>query len=169
MGLDCSHGAWRGSYIAFHQWRTEIARLCGIPLDFMESFYDPNPNARSGIMLLLRVAEHDEQRLMVVQGYPKRADDDTHIASVRMMLAAFPLKWESLRPDPIHYLLCHSDSKGYLTPSECRKVAARLEELLPLLPEKPASGHIGDWRVTTQKFIDGCRAAAAAKERLRFS
>lgn len=29
MGLDCSHGAWRGAYSAFTRWRNTIAQAAG--------------------------------------------------------------------------------------------------------------------------------------------
>lgn len=168
MGLDCSHGAWHGSYTAFGRWRREIARLCGIPLDFMEGFYSSNPDSNNGIMLLLRVIEHDEQRMLEVQGYPRRPSKETHAESVRRVLAPFPLLWGTLRYDPIHHLLNHSDSEGDISPHKCRLIADRLEQLLPLLPKEDDWGHIGNWQQKTQQFIDGCRLAAAAGEPLRF-
>lgn len=162
MGLDCTHGAWHGSYMAFMRWRREIARLCGIPLQFMEGFY--GEDMERTLNLLERAETGGKPKVVGDNGRSNAWITD----SLRDDLNVFPLKWETLKRDPIHALLNHSDCEGYLTPSECRKIADRLEELLPLLPKEPDNGHIGDWRVKTQKFIDGCRAAAAAKERLQF-
>lgn len=48
MGLDTSHGCWHGAYSAFMRWRTEIARVAGMPpLELMEGFYQPL-QSRSG-------------------------------------------------------------------------------------------------------------------------
>ncbi len=78
------------------------------------------------------------------------------------------VKWETLRPDPLYALLSHSDCDGEIAPDDCAKIADRLEELLPKLPEGDAGGHIGYWREKTKQFIDGCRAASAAGEPLDF-
>ena len=43
MGLDTSHGCWRGPYSQFNEWRTEIAKICGFNLYEMEGFRGPRP------------------------------------------------------------------------------------------------------------------------------
>jgi hypothetical protein len=40
MGLDTSHDCWHGAYSSFHRFRVAVAKAAGIPLDFMEGFYD---------------------------------------------------------------------------------------------------------------------------------
>jgi hypothetical protein len=79
-----------------------------------------------------------------------------------------PLSWESLRPDPLHILLNHSDCEGDIAPEDCAALADRLEDLLPLLPDEDDPGHIGNWRDKTQRFLDGLRLAASRNEALEF-
>lgn len=40
MGLDTDFGCWNGGYIAFHWWRTEVAKCIGIKLESMQGFTD---------------------------------------------------------------------------------------------------------------------------------
>lgn len=149
MGLDTSHDAWHGAYSAFMRWRTEIARLAGMPpLMAMESFWHGGSHLTS----------------MVANIEPQWVREAFH----REIFNELPIKWASLKPDPLHALLHHSDCDGEIAPEDCVKIADRLEELLPLFPAGDGGGHIGDWRDKTQKFIDGCRAAAAANEPLDF-
>lgn len=78
-----------------------------------------------------------------------------------------PISWDSLRPDPLHVLLNHSDCAGSLLAVDCPLIADRLEELLPSLAEldKDPPG----WFVkATKRFINGLRAAAAAGEDVEF-
>lgn len=144
MGLDTTHGCWHGSYIAFHHWRRKIAEVAGIPLPLMEGFYE-RPH------------------------FPP--DADKIIANVIYGTAVhdhLPLKWEALKPDPLHELLNHSDYDGELRYGVLRPLADRLEGLLPLLPDEDAGGHIGNWREKTQTFIDGLRLAAERGEAVGF-
>jgi len=76
--------------------------------------------------------------------------------------------WELLKPDVLWVLLDHSDCDGKISWKKCEKLAARLEGLLPLLPDEDGGGHIGNWRVKTQQFIDGLRLAQSLKEDVRF-
>ncbi|MDE2096534.1 MAG: hypothetical protein KGL39_04750 [Patescibacteria group bacterium] len=147
MGLDCSHDAWHGAYSAFMRWRTEIARLIGIPLELMEGFFEPS---QSNQIALAKLAGPNAVALM------------------RLITKNCPISWESLKPDPLHILLNHSDCDGEISPEDCSKIADRLQEILPLLPSSDAGGHIGSWRDKTLKFIAGCRAAAEANEPLDF-
>ena len=78
------------------------------------------------------------------------------------------VKWESLKPDALHILLNHSDCDGDIEWKDCGPLADRLAELLPLLPDESAGGHIGNWREKTQQFIDGLRDAFGAKENVEF-
>lgn len=162
MGLDTSHGAWHGAYSAFSRWRTEIARAAGIPLDFMEGFYNERTIPMSSL------------RHMELRGEPYDAGGKGGLSnawltdSLARTMSVFPIKWSVLRPDPIHALLNHSDCDGEISPKKCAAIAKRLTELLPLLPDGSGGGHVGDWRGKTQTFIDGCRAAADANEPLLF-
>ena len=79
-----------------------------------------------------------------------------------------PLKWESLKADPLHSLLNHSDCEGEIASNECGPLADRLEQLLPMLPTSVDAGHIGDWQETTKQFIAGLRLAASRGEDVDF-
>lgn len=70
--------------------------------------------------------------------------------------------------DPLLFLLVHSDCDGVIHPAQGIHIAARLEQLLPLLDESQAGGHITSMRGRTQAFIDGLRKAAAADEDVEF-
>jgi hypothetical protein len=77
-------------------------------------------------------------------------------------------KWDETPADPLIVLIAHSDCDGKIYPKQAVPLADRLEELLPLLPQDRDGGHIGDWRKTTQRFIDGLRKAAANREAVDF-
>lgn len=65
--------------------------------------------------------------------------------------------------DPLLYLLAHSDCDGVIHPEHGVHIAARLEQLLPLLD--------GDWEWAApyaRKFIEGLQAAAKAGEDVDF-
>lgn len=79
-----------------------------------------------------------------------------------------PLSWAALSPDPLHVLLHHSDCDGIIEVKYLKGLAERLEQILPLLPDEDAGGHIRNWREKTQTFIDGCWAAYESDEPLEF-
>ena len=151
MGLDISHDAWHGAYSAFMTWRRKIAELSGLPpLDLMEGFYDPlPPNSRSLPSL-----------------YPGMVSEYSH--TLKSLDERLPIKWDCLKPSPLHELLYHSDSDGTIGYAKANLIANELEKLLPLFPNEDAGGHIGNWKDKTQKFIDGCRLAYSRKEKLKF-
>ena len=76
--------------------------------------------------------------------------------------------WDEIPSDPLILLIAHSDCDGVIHPEHAKPLADRLEELVPLLPEGEAPGHVRDWRDKTQQFIDGLRAAAEAGEDVDF-
>lgn len=76
--------------------------------------------------------------------------------------------WEETPKDPLLVLIAHSDCDGDIYPEQAEPLADRLEELLPLLPDEDAGGHIGHWRAKTRQFIDGLRAAAKQDEIVNF-
>ena len=77
-------------------------------------------------------------------------------------------RWKETPNDPLMVLIAHSDCEGEIFPEQAEPLANRLEELLPLLPDDEAGGHIGNWRTKTQQFIDGLRAAAKEDEPVEF-
>jgi hypothetical protein len=146
MGLDLSHNCWHGSYPAFHRWRSRLAEVAKLPpLGLMKGFF-----ARGNYADPFRDFARD---------YPNMAEE---------YYTCLPISWDALKPDILHVLLSHSDCNGIIAASDCGPLADRLEELLPLLPETPDPGHIGDWREKTQTFIDGLRLAASQNEDVDF-
>ena len=70
----------------------------------------------------------------------------------------------------LYEFFSHSDCDGEISPEMCIHVADELEQILPRMPES-GDGHIlarGGYRAVLKQFIEGCRAAAAANEPLRF-
>lgn len=180
MGLDTTHDCWHGAYSAFMRWRRGIAKAAGIPLDLMEGFWSldeykqeileknmPRKHAfapsESGGFVATRDSLSEALAERIGRGDAGVLADE--LSSIAQHL---PIRWDALKPDPIHYLLNHSDCEGHIAWSHCKKLADRLEELLPLLPEEDAGGHIGVWREKTQMFIDGLRLAHSKKERVEF-
>jgi len=141
MGLDVSHGAWRGAYSAFMGWREKIAELAGFPpLMLMEGFYDNN-------------------RFLF-------SENDFGIA--KQVKEYLPISWGCLKTDPLIELLHHSDCDGEIEWYKCGVIADRLEEILELMPDEDTGGHIGNWKDKTQTFIDGLIKAYVSKEDLHF-
>jgi hypothetical protein len=154
MGLDTSHGCWRGAYSAFHAWRRKIAELVGIPLPLMAGFYRADE---------MQTRKNQASAALGREGGLLRHwfefDAEPYL----------PIAWESLRPDPLHALLHHSDCEGEIAPEDCGPIADRLEALMPEMEAIPdASGHIGNWAIKTRKFIDGLRLAASRGEAVDF-
>ncbi len=77
-------------------------------------------------------------------------------------------KWDKTPDDPLLVLIAHSDCDGAIYPKQAKPLADRIEELLPLLPDGDAGGHIGNWREKTQLFIDGLRDAHKHRQIVRF-
>lgn len=175
MGLSVSHGCFNGPYSSFNQWRVYLASLVGIKLHLMEGFYMP-PESWT-------------------DWYPKYTEKQ--IKEIGEHQGELPVKWSSLPYDPIFKLLHHSDCEGYIALRDCKPLADRLEELLPLMdpPKKltdkdvrltsqmVARGYREDRLLaamqgiiddvshinTTKKFIAGLRLADKQRRRVRFS
>ena len=77
-------------------------------------------------------------------------------------------EWDKTPEDPLLVLIAHSDCEGKIYQKEAQALADRLQSLLPLLPDEIGGGHIGNWRETTQTFIDGLRDAVARNEIVEF-
>ena len=144
MGLDCTHDAWHGAYSAFMQWRAKLAEVAGLPpLELMDGFFN-------------------DSSLYFGQLESLWADKKKRLEEL------LPIRWECLKPSPLHELLNHSDCDGEISADRCGLIADELEELIPLLPEDSGGGHIGNWREKTAQFVAGLRAASKAGEPLKF-
>lgn len=142
MGLDASHNCWHGAYGAFSRWRDKVAEVAGYavwPVVY-EKLSNGTGFGRDTIML-----------------------DWGHVTDANLMG-----DWAETPADPLIVLFAHSDCDGVIHPQQAGPLADRLAEILPLLPDGDGAGHIGNWRNTTQQFIDGLRAAAAAGEDVVF-
>lgn len=157
MGLDTTHDAWHGAYSAFMRWREKLAEVAGLPpLQLMEGFYSPLKSDGTPF-----------------SGFPSTfylgpSTDELTRSCIARLEVGLPIRWDALKPSPLHELLCHSDCDGEIPATSCGPIADELEKLLPLLPDGDAGGHIGVWRAKTQQFIDGLRRAALANEPLGF-
>ena len=157
MGLDTSHNAWHGAYSAFMRWRRMLAQVAGLPpLDLMEGFYEPLGSPGGQVTLYYGIETN-----MPAYG----PDSQPYLASIDERL---PIRWECLKPSALHELLYHSDCDGEIAADRCGPIADALEELIPLLPDESAGGHIGNWREKTAQFVSGLRLAAEKGEPLDF-
>lgn len=107
-------------------WREKIAEVAGLPpLQMMEGFWEP-----SG---------YRDPMTLVKDGIAK--------SLLQHLFTSLPIRWESLKPDPLFVLLHHSDCEGEIAPQDCGPIADRLESLLPLLEDEgDGGGHIGSYR-----------------------
>ncbi|WPH57789.1 hypothetical protein [Mycobacterium phage WXIN] len=142
MGLDISHGAWRGAYSAFSRWRDELAEAA--------DYYIPklDPEEQNGRKLVCI-----DWARWPMDGYY----DPPYI----------PCRIDGT-PDPLLLLVAHSDCEGIIQHRFLDALANRLEELLPRVDGVEGFGHIGDYGDKTRTFIEGLRRAIEAGEDLEF-
>jgi hypothetical protein len=139
------------------QWRKKLAEVAGLPpLELMEGFYAPLdqkfclPTLYHGINTYQEECGHGSGRFM--DNLDKQ----------------LPIKWECLKPSDLYELLYHSDCDGEISPERCGPIADALNDLIPLLPDEDAGGHIGNWRQKTKLFVSGLRASAKQGKPLKF-
>jgi len=116
------------------------------------------------------------QKLASVAGYAtwKVTYDDGMVAPTVMLdwghipESALMGEWDKPQSDALVYLIAHSDCDGIIKPDQSRPLAARLRELIPLLPDEDVGGHIGNWRSKTMQFITGLEDAAMKGENVEF-
>ena len=142
MGLDTSHDCWHGAYSAFLRWRHTLAEAAGYKIR------EPTPEERDAGIYSKSVDLHWEM-----------FEDKNYLG-----------EWDTVPgDDPLLFLIVHSDCDGVIHPAQGIHIARRLEQLLPLLDDAEAIGHIRPhMRAKTQQFIDGLKAAAAAGEDVEF-
>jgi hypothetical protein len=149
MGLNCSHGAFDGAYSAFNRLRQCVAEAIG-------GSFPPHYEYEIGGAV---------KYIAGVSVYKSGFDDD---------LVYWPDEWNHAARHGIVEFLTHSDCDGKIPPEMCAVVADDLEDFaLPRVKKMAwvSSGHIGrdgGYDAVLKKFIDGCRAAAAAGEPLEF-
>jgi hypothetical protein len=80
------------------------------------------------------------------------------------------IKWETVTDD-LKHLLNHSDCDGHITPTNCKKIAKRLKEVIgdrkipKMFDFENADGiHL----ISTKQFMDGCMKAFKNKQNLKF-
>lgn len=149
MGLDVSHGAWRGSYGMFMCFRKVLTKAIGMPpLKFMEGFYEGS--------------FHELYDLT-----PTLTDELNELHS------HLPIRWDVLKDDPLHVLLNHSDCDGEIPVKALQPLANRLEEVADAGMPNPEGWarwaedpHI--WERLARTFATGCRQAYLKNEPLTF-
>ena len=77
-------------------------------------------------------------------------------------------EWDKPQSDPLVYLIAHSDCDGVIHTAQAAPLAARLREILPLMPEGDGGGHVGNWRAKTLLFIEGLELAVSRGEDVGF-
>lgn len=74
-------------------------------------------------------------------------------------------RWEFIEDDA-KILLSHSDCDGDIQPDDCRKLAIRLRQILPTLPQEENS--FLSMYAQVETFAKGCELAASKNEILDF-
>lgn len=134
-------------------WRRALASAAGLPpLDLMEGFYTSLAPFNYGSPPTLA----------------NIADKET-AERLRVLEPCLPIQWECLKPDVLHALLYVNSFNNVIPVERCGALAARLEQLLPKMPEGDGSLRSPSWREKTRVFIAGLRRAEAAGEALTFS
>jgi hypothetical protein len=146
MGLDVSHDCWHGSYGSFNIFRVEIAKAVGIPLELMEGFYE---SSRIDRLITSKSTLSDAE---YIEMYVTRW---------------LPIKWEILKPDPLHILLNHSDCDGTIEIDDQIFIAERLEAIADLLPGGD-SQYRWNMQEKAKQFALGLRDAHMCNEVVEF-
>ncbi len=148
MGLDCSHDAFHGAYSAFNRLRRIVAYAAGgsFPPHWE---YEPNGEVKEHAGMTVVKNNLDPSSFYLPEGYTHKSHPG------------------------LYKFLAHSDCDGKISPTMCTKVANDLESLLPKVEALhwKAGGHLaitGGYVEVLQRFILGCRKAAAQKQSLLF-
>lgn len=158
MGLDVSHDCWHGSYSTFMKWRCVLAKASGLPpLELMEGFYH-----------FTDITTDEVIKAVTALGFNNGHEWASKLLQALYRPHNLPIRWECLKPSPLHSLLNHSDCDGTIPASECYGIADALEALLPVIEDEPGAGQKDYWREKTMAFIAGLRLAAANGEDVGF-
>src|SRR6185369_4265466 len=109
MGLDTTHDCGHGAYSAFMRWRQQLARIVGVPLMLMEGFYEADGDHVGGSLF-----KQAMEWAAPGDGGPRCGSYLGPVLHRRVedLTTWLPIRWESLRPDPLNVLLMHSDCDG---------------------------------------------------------
>lgn len=162
MGLDTTHGAWSGPYSMFMTFREWLGEQIDVPLPLMEGFYSPEKGDLGCPWSLLE--------------YKYPVGDELDMSSIRRLKRYLPIKWKSLKWNPLFILLSHSDCDGEISYGDCGKIAKELRKLIEGLPNdnaesrspQTARGCYDGMYNACVRFAEGCERAHKAKERLLF-
>lgn len=143
MGLDTSHDAWHGSYSGFSSFREQIAKTLNL-VDEDGRYY---PTLFS---------EVDDST------YPLRQEVE--------QITDYQGNWDEPAPDPILYLLAHSDCDGIIRNEHLGPLIKRLEDVLAVEQEPDPLQEREQERFLerVQRFIDGAQDALDAGEDIDF-
>lgn len=150
MGLDCSHNAFNGSYNSFNRLRQKVCFAMGGSFPPHWQYDNNGKPILDEYGLMLKNNNFDDEFLYLGKDYNVKSHPG---------LTEF---------------LSHSDCDGSISPEMCSRVADELEALIPRVKEiddMPEDHVVMRWETVgvLQKFINGCRSAAAADEYLEFS
>ncbi len=151
MGLDFSHCDAHWAYSGFNRFRTKIAAEAGIALSCMEGFA-VNP---------LGVKRYNH-----VSIFGKNIEEKRPVGAIAAEYCDYVgiqpvITWDKVSDD-IKYLLNHSDCDGFLTPSECRKVAPRIRELVKNWPDDDRD------KINALLLANGMDLARSKRQKLKF-
>jgi hypothetical protein len=143
MGLDISHDAYSGSYCTFNDLRHWIAKQINIPLSFMEYYYD----------------DKTYQNL-------KEYNGENHYR-VKLSIDSLPIKWSSLKYNPLNVLLKHSDCDGTISYLNCGKIVIELDKIIENLSTIEKDNYKFYYDLLIQ-LRNGLNEAYINKETLKF-
>lgn len=142
MGLGFVGAEAHWSYSGFNNFRRKLAFEMGICLDLMENYWIPG---------------HSYSNFENCKNMVGMETINKHFS----WLPPAPMRWKNIK-DPIIDLLNHSDCDGSLTPSQCRKIAPRIRELVE-------DWHDGDYdKVQALLLAEGMEECFKMRRRLQF-
>lgn len=143
MGLDTSHDCWHGAYSSFSAFRETLARAAGYAVWIVAEDDRPHAYKRPVVML-----------------------DWGHLGRPEHLRG----EWDETPVDPLLVLIVHSDCDGEIRPAQQLALAARLEELAPLVADEDCrlGWTANDVRVRAERFAAGLRRAHALGEAVDF-
>lgn len=142
MGLDTTHGCFRGSYSGFQRLRKSIARACG-------GAYGPFDE------------EYDATFLAAIRKEGNIPDHSKWYYETKVV----PVEYR----EGMDIFLCHSDCDGKIVPEDAVKIAVFLRWVAPLVEatdtQYPGTKSIGG---AVLQFAEGCEWAASLNEPVLF-